>query len=159
MIASVLVGLALAAAPEPPAAPPEGARELAQQILTQGAALFDKRDAAAMAATYLEDGQLTLIGKDKETDAYKAETHRGRASIENTYARLFQDRPATAVSRNVVEAAHYVGPDILIIHGTFQLDTSTARDPVPFLQVRVKQDDAWRILSLQVFVLPEKESP
>jgi hypothetical protein len=50
---AVTLGLTLFARAED-----KDAKTLAQDILDKGAALFDKRDAAAMAATYTEDAQL-----------------------------------------------------------------------------------------------------
>ena len=50
----VILSLALLLPTVAPPADPD-AKRLAQAILTKGAALFDTRDAAAMAATYTED--------------------------------------------------------------------------------------------------------
>ena len=57
---ALTLGLSLAARAED-----QDAKPLAQGILEKGAALFDKRDAAAMAATYTEDAQLEWIEKDR----------------------------------------------------------------------------------------------
>src|SRR5262245_25981528 len=74
----------------------QDAKTLAQDILTKGAALFDSRDAAAMAATYAENAQITAYSKDHDTRALKVETARGRAGIQKLYADLFKNRsPAT----------------------------------------------------------------
>jgi hypothetical protein len=130
------------------------AKELAQQILTKGAALFDTRDAAAMAATYADNAEVTIYSKDNSTGAYKVETTRGRAAIEKGYADLFKDRDPSTKSKNVVEDARSIGTDLLLIRGTFALDASQSGS-IPFVQVRVKQGDAWRILTLQLFVVSE----
>src|SRR5262245_6234841 len=82
------------------------AKQLAQAILTQGAALFDTRDAAAMAATYTEDAEVSVVTKDKDTGTYKAQVTRGRSAIERGYRDIFKDRKAGTRSRNVVEYAH-----------------------------------------------------
>ncbi len=131
------------------------AKQLAQDLLTKGAALFDTRDAAAMAATYMEDAEGSLITKDENTGTYKAQITRGRAAIEQGYQDVFKDRKAGTTSRNVVEYAHRVGTDLLIIHGTFTPDISQ-EGSLPFVQVRTKQGEKWLILSLQLFLVSEQ---
>jgi ketosteroid isomerase-like protein len=130
------------------------AKQLAQDILTKGAALFDTRDAAAMAATFTEDAEASLLLKDKDMGKYKVQTSRGRSAIEQGYQNIFKTRNPGTTSRNTVEYAHFVGNDLLIIHGTFTLDVSKGL-AFPFVQVRAKQGDQWLILSLQVFVIDE----
>ena len=56
------------AAPKPRCgATTRGPKAHAQEILTKGAALFDSKDAAAVAATYAEEGELILIGRNQQT--------------------------------------------------------------------------------------------
>ncbi len=150
----VILSLALLLPRVAPAADPD-AKQLAQAILTKGAALFDTRDAAAMAATYIEDAELSLVIKDKGTGTFKAQVTRGRSAIERGYQNIFKDRKAGTRSRNVVEYAHFVGTDLLIIHGTFTLDVSQEVS-FPFVQVRTKQGEKWLIMSVQLFVIAEK---
>ena len=135
----------------------EDAKQLAQAILTKGAALFDSRDAAAMAATYAENAQITAYSKDKDTGALKTETARGRADIQKGYADLFKNRSRSTRCRNAVEDAHFVGPDLLVIRGTFILDVADEH-PIPFIQVRTKQGDNWFILNLQLFGVSKKRT-
>ncbi len=80
----------------PAAAPADesDAKQLAQSILTKGAALFDTRDAAAMAATYTDDAEGSVIKKDGGTGKYKIELTRGRAEFEHAYQELFKSRTA-----------------------------------------------------------------
>jgi hypothetical protein len=117
--------------------------------------LFDTRDAAAMAATYTEDAELSLLIKDKDTGTYRAQVTRGRSAIERGYQNIFKDRKAGTTSQNVVEYAHYIGTDLLIIHGTFTLDVNQ-EGSYSFVQVRAKQGEKWLIMSLQLFVVSEK---
>jgi hypothetical protein len=131
------------------------AKQVAQDILTRGAALFDTRDAAAIARTYAEDAELSLVGKDKDTGAYKASVTRGRSAIERFYHNLYRSEKPGTKSRNVVEFAHFIGDDLLIIHGTFRPDISRG-GPFPFVQVRAKRGDQWLIVSLQLFLVSEK---
>ena len=128
------------------------AKARAQEILTKGAALFDMKDASAVAATYAEDGELILIGRNPKTGKFQTQSSRGRTAIEHAYKGLFANRPSGAKSKNVVEFAHQVGPDLMIIHGTFALGADAPSRPLPFVQVRTRQGDRWLILSVQVFV-------
>jgi len=133
----------------------QDAKSLAQDILTKGAALFDSRDAVAMAATYAENAQVTAYSKDSETGPLKVETRRSRADIQKLYADLFKDRSPSARCRNIVEDAHFVGPDLRVIRGTFILDVANEH-PLPFIQVRTKQGDKWLMLNLQLFGVATK---
>jgi uncharacterized protein (TIGR02246 family) len=133
------------------------ARALAVKVTTEGAAKFNTRDAKAMAATYLDDAELTLISREKDTGAFKTEVTRGRADIEAFYEKFFKDTQEVR-AKNTVEYARLLDPEMLLISGVFEPDTQSA-DPLrlPFVQVRVKQGDAWRIARLQLFiVLPAK---
>jgi hypothetical protein len=133
----------------------QDAKSLAQDILTKGAALFDSRHAAAMAATYAENAEIAAYSKDNDTGALKIGTTRGRAGIEKAYADLFKNRSPSTRCRNVVEDAHFVGSDLLVIRGTFLLDVANEH-AIPFIQVRTKQGDKWLILNLQLFGVSEK---
>jgi hypothetical protein len=130
----------------------EEAKKLAQEILNRGATVFDTRDAVAMANTYTEDAELSLVSKDKDTGTYKAQDTHGRTAIERFYQDYFKDRDSATRSRNNVEYAHFVGNDLLIIHGTFTPDVSKT-DAFPFVQVRAKKGDKWLILNLQLFIV------
>ena len=79
------------------------AKSLAQDLLDKGAASFDKRDAAAMAATYTEDAQLEWIEKDSASGAIKIDTKKGREEIEALYRDLFKDSKEATTSKNTVE--------------------------------------------------------
>ncbi len=131
------------------------AKTLAQEILDKGAALFDKRDATSMAATYHEEAQIDLIMKDESTGELKIDVKKGRAEIESFYRDLFKDSKEASTSKNTVEYARLVSPDVMVIHGTFQPDT-VKEGKVTFVQMRVKQNDKWIMRSLQLFVLPKE---
>jgi hypothetical protein len=128
------------------------ARRLAQEILDKGAALFDTKDAAAMANTYVTSADLHVITKDQGTGAYGVQAIRGRDAIREQYAKLFDGkRGETTTSKNVVEFAHKVGDDLLIIHGTFA--PNTAEDGrFPFVQTRARVDGQWKILQLDLII-------
>lgn len=153
MMYLMTLGAALFLAPAADSA--QDAKGLAQDVLTKGAALFDSRDAAAMAATYAEDAEVTAYSRDDKTGAFKTETGRGRAAVQKLYGDLFKDRSPSARCRNVVDDAHFVGPDLLVIRGTFILDVA-AEHPLPFIQVRTRRGDKWLILNLQLFGVATK---
>lgn len=128
------------------------AKSTAQKILDQGAALFDTKDAQAMAATYVEDAELLYTSRDDSTGRYKVELTRGREGVQKLYAKLFEDGKKST-SRNVVESATLLRPDLMLIQGTFQPDIA-GDGKYPFVQVRTLRGDKWLILNLQVFILP-----
>jgi hypothetical protein len=146
-----LVTLATALLLAAPADAPQDPRALAQDLLTKGAALFDQHDAATMAATYVEDAEVNLYIRDRNTGAIKTDTRRSRSTIQAGYVDVFKDATPSMKSRNVVTSAEMLESGLLVIHGTFTPNTAKP-DSVSFVQVRVKDGDAWRILNLQLFV-------
>jgi hypothetical protein len=136
----------------PARAEEKDAKTLAQEVLDKGAALFDKRDAAVMAATYTEDAQLEWVEKDSATGGIKIDVKKGRDEIETLYRDLFKDAKEATTSKNTVEFARYVGTELMIIQGVFQPNTAN-EGKLPFVQVRVKQGDKWLMRSLQLFVI------
>ncbi len=131
------------------------AKTVAQEILNKGSALFDSRSAANMAATYAEDATLSWVDKDKDTDKYRSQSKQGRSEIETMYADLFRDMKEATTSRNTVEFAKFLAPDLLVIHGTFKPDASKDLE-VGFLQERVKQGDQWLIQGLRVYIISKE---
>ncbi len=125
---------------------------LAQDILNKGSALFDTRDAAAMAATYTEDAQLLWLDRDNSTGEIRISIKKDRAEIEALYRDLFKDAKEKTTSKNTVEYAKLLTPELLVIHGHFQPDTSK-EDKFSFVQVRIKSGDKWLIKTLQLFVV------
>lgn len=128
------------------------ATALAVKLTTAGAELFDTFKAKAMADTYTEEAELvlTIRGGDGNT---KVERNVGRGDIEKQYEKLFE-KPQTIKSRNHVEYARLIAPDILVIAGTFDVNTLQSDAPkIPFYQVRVKEGDKWLISSMRIFVV------
>ncbi len=132
----------------------EKAKELAQDVLNKGSALFDTHDAAAMAATYTEDAQLFWLQKDDDTGEVKVTNKNGRTEIETLYRDIFKDRNEKTTSKNTVEFARLATPDVLIIEGIFQPNVDK-QGKFPFVQVRVKQGDKWLMKTLQFFVMSQ----
>jgi len=138
---------------EPAGVTDETASQLAKKLTEKGAATFDTRNAEAMAASYLEDGEVTLIGKGEA--GYDSKTHKGREEITTLYRDFFKDADVIK-SRNEVEMARLLQPDLLVIYGTFEIQKGSQTSRFPFFQVRVKKGDDWRISSLQLFIVPPK---
>ncbi|MHC5538368.1 hypothetical protein ACYOEI_09080 [Singulisphaera rosea] len=154
MIRLVILSLMLLSAKAPSS--DEVARSLAHDLLTKGATQFDTRDAAAMAANYAEDAELTLVSKDRDTGSYKPSDTRGRTAIEQFYRDLYKDRASGSTSRNTVEYAHFIASDVLVIHGSFTPDVAKGGS-FPFVQVRAKQGDRWLIVNLQLFLIADQD--
>jgi len=130
------------------------AKKLAQEILDKGSALFDTRDAIAMTATYTDDAQVFWVEKDNSTGEIKTNAKKGTTEIEGLYREVFKDKNEKTTSKNTVEYARFVAPDILIIQGLFQPNVAN-QGKFPFLQIRVKQGDKWLIKNLQLFVISQ----
>jgi hypothetical protein len=124
----------------------------AQGILEKGAALFDRRDAAAMAATYTEDAQLEWIEKDSAAGGIKIDVKKGREEIEAVYRDLFKDAKEATTSKNTVEYAKFIGSGLMVIEGDFQ-PNAASEAKFHFVQLRLKQGDKWLMRSLQLFVI------
>jgi hypothetical protein len=127
---------------------------LAKETLNRGATLFDKRDAAAMAATYIETAQVIIIKKASDTDRIVTETRSGRAVIEASYAEIFKDRLPEHKCRNTVESARFLNPDLLLIHGRFAFNVEQSQE-IQFVQIRVREGDQWKVATMQLIELPK----
>jgi len=132
----------------------DDAVQLAKKLTEEGATTFNTASAKAMAAYYTDDAKVFL--ESKNDSGISVKEYDGREEIEKFYADLFKNG-GTIQSKNTVEYAKLLAPDILVIAGTFEPNT---RDPkslkVPFYQVRIKQGDKWLMSSLRIFVIGEK---
>ncbi len=142
-LAVVLAGLSHAARAEE-------ARAIAQEVLNKGAALFDARDVAGLLATYDDDPSVVWVERDGTTGEVKESVKRGKAEVESIYVEHFKNVPEKTVSKNVVDFARLVGPDMLLIQGTFQPDLAKP-GKYPFVQLRVKKGDRWLLKDLHLF--------
>ena len=129
------------------------AKTVAQDVLAdKGAALRNKRDATAMAATYTEDSQLEWVEKDSAAGGIMIDTKKGRDEIETVYRDLFKDQKEATTSKNTVEFARFVSPDVMVIHGVFQPNVAN-ESKFQFVQCALKKDDKWMMKSLTLFVI------
>jgi hypothetical protein len=130
------------------------AKAVAQEVLDKGSALFDTQDAAAMAATYTEDAQLLWVDKDDSTGEIKVSVKKDRSEIESLYRDLFKDATEKTTSKNTVEFARFVAPDLMVIQGVFQPNVDKPAK-FPFVQMRVRQGDKWLLKNLQLYVFEQ----
>ena len=109
----------------------------AQALLDKGAALFDSRNAAAMAATYIEDGSIVVIKRQHNATRGEVElqSFHGRDQIEKGYADIFKERSPEYRSRSTVDFARYLGPHLLLIQGRFAYNRDQG-DSIQFVQIR-----------------------
>jgi hypothetical protein len=128
------------------------AKALAQEVLDKGSALFDTRDSVAMAATYTEDAQLLWIDKDNSSGEIKVSLKKDRSEIESLYRDLFKDAKEQTKSKNTVEFARLVVPELMVIHGVFQPNVDKP-DKFSFVQTRVKVGEKWLMKTLQLYVI------
>ena len=151
---ALAAAVSLTAAAVPAVAGDDSDRATAETFLAAGTRLFDAKDAPGLASTYTDDAVLMLVGQDRYNHTVQVETKRGRSEIESYYRTLFQ--PGSKYhAQNTIESVRRIGPEILLVVGHFQTDTTQANPlKLPFAQVRTRQGDAWRILSIQVFIVP-----
>ncbi len=117
-------------------------RRVAQEMLDKGAALFDKHDAPAMAATYTEDAQLEWVEKDSASGGIKIDVKKGREEIEAVYRDLFKDAKDATTSKNTVEFARFIGSGLIVVQGVFQPNVAN-EGKFHFVQLRLKQGEKW----------------
>ena len=142
-------GTRVAQAPPAAEAPKSEAQKIAEKVLKAGSDLFDAKNAAALAATYTEDGEVILVSKKDGEVNY--DYKQGRNEIEAFYRDHVQ-RTETIDSENFVEYARLISADVLVIHGKFRPNANEAM--YPFVQLRIKQGDRWLLSKLWLFISP-----
>ena len=91
-----------------------------QQTATDFVTAYNKKDAAAVAALFAENGEITdLSGED---------TTSGRAAIKARYEELFADKEAPEIAVEV-ESVRLVTPTVAIEDGTYHLDLPGEMNP------------------------------
>ena len=138
--------------------PDDGARAEAQAILDKGEALFDTRNAAAMAATFTENGSIVVIKRQDNASQGEVvlESFSGRAEIEKSYAKIFKERLPEHHAHNTVDFARHLGPNLLLIQGRFSLNRDQG-DSIQFVQVRARVGSEWKIVSMQLAPLAKND--
>jgi hypothetical protein len=134
---------------------PDDAMQLARKLTEEGATTFNSANAKAMAAYYTHDAKVFLETKNESGAAVKE--YSGRDEIEGLYRDVFKN-PGTIQSKNTVEYARLLAPDLLVIAGIFEPNQQAANPlKIPFYQVRKKQGEHWLMSSLRIFVVAEKK--
>ena len=134
----------------------DDAKAVAVKTTAAGAALFDARDAKGLAATYTDDARIDIYSKEQNSAALKIETKVGRAEIQAYYEELFKNSAAIH-AKSTIESARRIDDDLMIFTGVFEPNNESAESlKLPFTQVRSRQGDAWKIVSLQLFIAPQK---
>jgi ketosteroid isomerase-like protein len=143
----ILVAFLFVALPTFSLAADDDAKTVAQAFLDKGAGLFSDKDAPSLANTYTEDAELVVSMKSPSETKY--EVKRGTAEIESFYRELFKkNEPIRA--KNTIEYARYIDPETLIVAGVFEINQDETMK-LPFVQVRQKRGDSWKIHHLRVF--------
>ncbi len=139
-------------------APDPEAMTLARKLTEEGAKTFDTADAKAMIASYTDDAKVTLEGRDDS--GFSLRDYATRDEIEGLYRDMFKDKnPGSIASKNTVEYAKLLAPDMLVIAGVFEPDTNDPNSlKVPFYQVRIKKGEHWLISSMRIFVVGKSDS-
>jgi RNA polymerase sigma factor (sigma-70 family) len=128
------------------------AMQLAERLLKVGSDLFDAKQSQALASTFTRDGAIQLIDVD-EGKFHESET-KGRTEVESFYESAFKNA-TTIDSENHVEFAQFVLPDLMVIHGRFRPDAG--QPELPFVQIRIKEGEAWRIQKLSLFLASQEK--
>jgi ketosteroid isomerase-like protein len=148
-LAGVFAAVLLVAAP---AARGDEALDLAKKLTTEGARLFAAKNAAALTDTYTEDARVELLSREDSTGSLKREARTGKSEVRALYDDLFKDNE-TIEARNDVAYARFVGNDMLLIVGTFEMTSGGKTMKLPFVQARVRQDGQWLMVSVQLFLV------
>jgi len=113
-----------------------------QQAAADFVTAYNRKDAAALAALFAENGEITdLAGKDITS---------GRAGIKARYEEIFADKDAPSIAIEVA-SVRLVTPGLAIEDGTFHLDLPGDDEPVrstTYTAVLVRDGaSGWRIAS------------
>ena len=156
LLATLAFALPLSLMVVPAVAADDEAKATAGKLLAAGEKLFDAKDAKGLAATYTDDAVITTLSRDKNSRAIETKTYIGRETIEKTYVDLFKG-DATLHAKNTIKHVYQIAPDVLAIAGELSPNSQDSNPiKVPFVQVRVKQGEAWKIASLQLLLLLDK---
>lgn len=143
----IVLALMIATLPSFVRAADDDAKAVSQALLDKGAALFSDKDAPSLAKTYTDDAELVVVLKSPSET--KTEVKRGLTEIEDFYRSLFKNNDPIR-AKNTVEYAHYIGPDLLMIAGVFEV-TQGETLQVRFVQIREKRGDSWKIHHLRAY--------
>ncbi len=129
------------------------ALDAAKAATGEGAKIFSSKNLDAMLATYAEDSQVEIISRNEATGGLKRDQSTGKNEIRKLYEDMFKTE-GSIDARNTVETARFVGPEMLLITGTFEVSAGGRTSTFPFVQVRTRRDGKWLLAHVQVYVAP-----
>ena len=127
----------------------EAAMKLAKELTTAGAKMFEKGDGAALAAQYMDDGEIAETTVEPFGSPV-VKVHKGMEHIK----KIYEAAPGLAKlsPTNEVRYARFIQPDTLLITGDFSITDQGKSTRFGFTQVRRKIGDAWKIVSLELII-------
>lgn len=125
----------------------EAAMKLAKELTDAGTKMFAAGDGVGLAAQYLEDAE--IVEKTVESVGPPAvKFHRGGDAIRKVYENV-KDLTKFNLT-NEVHFARFVAPDTLVISGDLLMSENAETRRLPFMQVRRKTGDSWKIVCLEL---------
>jgi hypothetical protein len=127
----------------------QAAVKLAKELTSHGVELFVQGNGNELAAQYVDDAEIVMT----TLEPYGAPTiqiTRGHEKINQLYQvapKLGQMSPV-----NDVHYARFITPEILHISGIFMITDQGETKRYPFTQIRRKEGDKWKIVSLELQV-------
>jgi len=125
----------------------EAAMKLARELTEAGTKMFAAGDGAGLAAQYQEDAEIV----EKTVESVGPPTvkfHRGGDAIRKVYENI-KDLTKFNLT-NEVHYARFVTPDTLVIAGDLLMSENAETKRLPFMQVRRKSGDSWKIVCLEL---------
>jgi hypothetical protein len=125
------------------------ARSVAEEVTAVGAKAMEGRDLDGMMATYDAPAKVSIFLREGD-GTLKEQPYEGYEAIRGLYASLFEkDSPIKA--KNEVDEARFLGADFLLITGTFEATQDGKTSRFPFVQLRRKVGESWRVARMQVY--------
>lgn len=125
----------------------EAAMKLAKQLTDAGTKMLAAGDGVGLAAQYLEDAE--IVEKMVESvGPPSVKFHRGGDAIRKVYENI-KDLTKFNLT-NEVHYARFVSPDTLVIAGDLLMSENAQTKRLPFMQVRRKTGESWKIVCLEL---------
>lgn len=127
----------------------QAAMKLAKELTSHGIELFIKGDGAGLAAQYVDDAEIVMT----TFEAFGAPTIQvttGKDEIAKVYQTAGSLGKMSPV--NDVHFARFITPEILHIAGVFSITDQGETKRYPFTQIRKKDGDKWKIVTLELQV-------
>lgn len=125
----------------------QAAMKLAKELTDAGTKMFAAGDGVGLAAQYLEDAEIV----EKTVESVGPPTvkfHRGGDAIRKVYENV-KDLTKFNLT-NEVHYARFVTPDTLVIAGDLLMSENAETKRLPFMQVRRKSGETWKIVCLEL---------